>query len=164
MPNDANWIRAGYGAQAQVMRNLVSGHSYSGPESVAGGILVVGGPLYNGAPYTTGTEIVGNILLDNDVGVWLSNTTHDFMAPLTATNIEVVNNLTNSSGLRNGWTGNPPLVGYQVGVLDVGNNDKIIANTISGPGYDPAANPGAFTVHIRADPLLTNRPKVHANE
>ena len=46
---------------------------------------------------------------------------------------------------------------------DVGDNDKIIANTIYGAGYDPAANPAAYTVFIDADPSFTNRPKVHAN-
>lgn len=150
-------IQVGNGADAQVMRNLVSRHSYSGPESVAGGILVVGSPL---GAYTVGTQIVGNVLLDNDIGVWLAN----LPAPLTQTNIKVINNVIISTGLYNGLTRNPPWIGYQAGVLDSGNNDKIISNTILGLGYDPAANPGAFTVAIEADPPLSIRPKVHANE
>lgn len=51
----------------------------------------------------------------------------------------------------------------EAGVSDVGNNDKIIANTIYGAGYEPATNPAAYAVFIDADPSFTNRPKVHAN-
>jgi hypothetical protein len=40
----------------------------------------------------------------------------------------------------------------------------MIANQISGAGYDPAANPLAYTVAIDADVSFTNRPKVHANK
>jgi len=159
-------IQIGHGASAQVMRNSVSEHRYTGEATVAGGILVLGGPYY-GTPCTEGTQIVGNTLVNNDIGVWLSNKATRLVPPLTATNIKVVNNVITNDGLHNTCcTGDPPSPweGYQAGVLDVGNNDKIIANTISGAGYDPAANPGAFTVAIDADPTATNRPKVHANE
>lgn len=156
-------IQIGHGASALVMRNSVSEHRYTGETTVAGGILVLGGPYY-GTPYTEGTQIVGNTLVNNDIGVWLSNKATRILPPLIATNIKVVNNVITNDGLQNHWTGNPPWVGYQAGVLDIGNNDKIIANTTSGAGYDPAANPGAFTVEIDADPTATNRPKVHANE
>lgn len=159
-------IQIGHGASAQVMRNSVSEHRYTGKSSVAGGILVLGGPYY-GTPYTEGSQIVGNTLVNNDIGVWLSNKATRILPPLTATNIKVVNNVITNDGLHNTCcSGDPPSpwVGYQAGVLDVGNNDKIIANTISGEGYDPAANPDAFTVAIDADPTATNRPKVHANE
>ncbi len=52
---------------------------------------------------------------------------------------------------------------YQAGVSDVGNNDKIIANTISGIGYDPNTIMGA-TFSVDADASFTNRAKVHANK
>ncbi len=65
-----------------------------------------------------------------------------------------------NGGLTNNYGG----FGYQAGVADVGNNDKIITNRISGPGYDPDANPSAYTVKIDADVSFTNRPKVHANK
>ena len=49
---------------------------------------------------------------------------------------------------------------------DVGNNDKIINNKISGPGYGSecptVSNPTGAAVD--ADPSFTNRPKVHANK
>jgi hypothetical protein len=39
----------------------------------------------------------------------------------------------------------------------------MIANQISGAGYDPAAHPGA-SFFVDADTSFTNRPKVHANK
>jgi len=56
-----------------------------------------------------------------------------------------------------------PVYIYQAGVSDVGNNDKIIANTISGAAYDPNTIPGS-TFAVDADPSFTNRAKVHANK
>ena len=68
------------------------------------------------------------------------------------TNVKVVNNTISKAGFTNL---------YQAGVSDTGNNDKIITNRISGPGYDPNFA-GRFSVD--ADPSLTNRAKVHANK
>ena len=161
-----NGIQIGYGATAQVMRNTVTGHSYTGTSTVSGGIIVVGGPGYGICPagvlcpFTTGTQIVGNTVVDNDIGIFLTNLEADFSAPVTPTNIKAVNNTVTNSGLHNNYGG----FGYQAGVSDVGNNDKIVTNTIGGAGYDPAANPSAYTVAIDADVSFTNRPKVHANK
>ncbi len=159
-------VQIGYGASAWVMRNTVSGHSYTGTITVAGGIIVVGGPGYgtcpdgSPCPYTDKIEITANNLSNNDIGIFLTNLSADGTAPPTATNIKAVNNVITNGGLTNDYGG----YGYQAGVSDVGNNDKIVANTISWAGYDPLANPGAYTVHIDADPSFTNRPKVHANK
>lgn len=161
-----NGIQIGYGASASVMKNTVSGHSYTGTSTVSGGIIVVGGPGYGSCPggnpcaITTGTQIVQNTVADNDIGVFLTNLEADWSAPTHATNIKVVNNTITNSALTNNYWG----FGYQAGVSDVGNNDKIINNKISGNGYDPAANPTAYTVFIDADISFTNRPKVHANK
>lgn len=46
-------------------------------------------------------------------------------------------------------------------ILTLQDNDKIIANRISGAGYDPIF-PGRFAVD--ADPSFTNRAKVHAHK
>lgn len=154
-----NGIQIGYGASASVLGNTVTGNSYTGTSTVSGGIVVVGGAYYDGAALTVGTRIEGNTVRDNDIGVFLSNLAADGGAPLDPTNVKVVHNTISSAGLHNDYGG----FGYQAGVSDVGNNDKIIANTISGAGYDPAANPSAYTVFIDADPSFTNRPKVHAN-
>ena len=157
-----NGIQVGYGANGSVMRNTVTGHSYTGSSTASGGIIVVGGAGYGtcpdtlDCPYTVGTRIVGNILTGNDVGIWLSNLAADGSAPATATNIKAVNNTISNCCLTNGYP-------YQAGVADQGNNDKIINNKISGNGYDPVLYPGtAFAVD--ADVSFTNRPKVHANK
>lgn len=161
-----NGIQIGYGADASVMRNTVSENSYTGVSTVSGGIIVVGGPGYgtcpDGAPcaYTVGTQIVDNTVTNNDIGIYLTNLDSSFNAPSTATNVNVVNNTVSSSALQNNYGGS----GYQAGIADVGNNDKLINNKISGAGYDPAANLPAYTVKIDADTSFTNRPKVHANK
>ncbi len=150
-----NGIQVGFGATASVMRNQVSGNSYTGSSTVSGGILVVGGPFYGG-DFCVGVQIVQNTGMNNDVGVFLSQLDASGNAPATATNIKVVNNTLSNSAVTNGFV-------YQAGVSDVGNNDKIIANRISGAGYDPATLPGS-TFAVDADPSFTNRPKVHANK
>lgn len=67
-----NGIQIGFGASGQVMRNKVTGHSYTGPNfASSAGILVFGGC---GSALTTGVQIVKNIVGDatpangNDMG------------------------------------------------------------------------------------------------
>ncbi|MBI5282609.1 MAG: right-handed parallel beta-helix repeat-containing protein [Candidatus Solibacter usitatus] len=150
-----NGIQVGYGASALVKRNQVTGNSYTGSSTVSGGIIVVGGPGYGGA-FCIGVDISQNELDGNDVGVFISQYEADWSAPAAATNIKVVNNTIQNNAVTNGYI-------YQAGVSDVGNNDKIIANRISGAGYDPATLPGS-TFEVDADSSFTNRPKVHANK
>ncbi|MHB1097362.1 MAG: right-handed parallel beta-helix repeat-containing protein [Gemmatimonadaceae bacterium] len=155
-----NGIQFGYGSSGSAMKNTVTGHSYTGSSTASGGIIVVGGPGYGTCPdgpclYTTGIQIVQNIVTDNDIGVWLSNLAEDYSAPLDATNVKAVNNTISSSAIQNG-------ICYQAGVADQGNNDKVINNLISGTGYAPSST--CYAVPIDADPLFTNRPKVHANK
>jgi hypothetical protein len=160
-----NGIQVGWGANASVMRNNVSGHSYTGTSTASGGIIVVGGAGYGNCPdfnspacpYTVGTRIVGNTVQNNDVGIWLSNINvgPDYLPPTSATNIKAVNNIISSNALTNG-------IRYQAGIADQGNNDKLINNNISGDGYNSVLFPDeAFAVD--ADTSFTNRPKVHAN-
>lgn len=154
-----NGIQIGYGASATVMRNTVTGNSYTGTSTVSGGIIVVGGPCY-GAAYTTNTQIAGNTVVNNDVGIWLTNIDADCVsAPTTQTNIHVVNNTISNDGLHNNYGG----TGYQAGVADQGDNDKIIHNAISGAGYDPATSATAYLVAIDAASSFTNHAKIHAN-
>jgi Right handed beta helix region len=69
-----NGIQVGYGADASVMGNTVTGHSYIGTNAASGGILVLGGAFYgtcpdgNDCPYTVGTRIIRNTETGNDVG------------------------------------------------------------------------------------------------
>jgi hypothetical protein len=151
-----NGIQVGYGASASVMKNTVNGNSYTGNSWVSGGILVVGGAGYGSCPdgspcaYTTGTKIVQNTVDGNDVGIYLSNYAADFSAPATATNTKVVNNVISQGSAASSF--------YQAGISDVGNNDKLIANTIV--GYEAGST---FVAKVDADLSFTNRPKVHAN-
>ena len=150
-----NGIQVGYGATGMVKRNTVTGNSYTGASTVSGGILVVGGPGYGG-DFCRNVQIVQNTVEGADVGVYVSQYEADYSAPATATNIKVVNNTISKASVTNNYV-------YQAGVSDVGNNDKIIANRISGAGYDPETVPGA-TFAVDADTSFTNRPKVHANK
>ena len=159
-----NGVQFGYGSSGSAMRNTVTYNQYTGNSTASGGIIVVGGPGYGTCPdgpclYTTGIQIVQNIVTNNDVGVWLTNLLDDAGAPpADATNIKVVNNTISNSAFTNG-------ICYQAGVADQGNNDKIINNTISGAGYGPSlTNPPCYAVHIDASTDFTNRPKVHANK
>ncbi len=163
-----NGIQIGFGASASVMRNTVSGNSYigiPGDGSASGGVIVLGGPGYNpcpdgnDCPYTTGVMVNGNTLVNNDVGVYFSNAQADinFSPPPTATNNKAVHNNISSDQCFNR--------SYQAGISDVGNNDKMINNTISGLGYVNCVtfyNPTGAAVD--ASTTFTNRPKVHANK
>lgn len=161
-----NGIQVGYGATASVMRNSVSDNSYigfPGDGSASGGILIVGGPGYgtcpdgNACPLTVNAKANNNVLRENDVGVYLSKLEADFSAPLDMTNIKVVDNTISSDQCFNG--------SYQAAISDVGNNDKLINNDISGPGYASSCT----TVYnplgnaIDADATFTNKAKIHAN-
>lgn len=154
-----NGIQIGYGAAASVMRNAVSGNSYIGDPgdgSASGGIIVVGGAGYgvcpdgNDCPLTVNIKVNDNVLIGNDVGVYLSNWTAAG-APEDATNVKAVNNTIENDACFN--------ASYQAGVSDVGNNDKIINNRISGAGYTTTCG-----FEVDADTSFTNRPKVHANK
>ncbi len=164
-----NGVQVGYGADAQVMGNTVTGNAYSGAGGASsGGILVVGGAGYgtcpdgNPCPYTTGTQVMNNVVVNNDVGLFLSNVAGDgSSAPTTQTNIKAVGNTISDNAVTNISGGTT--TGYQAGISDVGNNDKIINNDISGLGYQPNVSLTCFTIQIDASTDFTNRPKVHAN-
>ena len=125
-----------------IMRNNVTGHSYTGPAGASSsGILIFGGC---GSDLTTGVRIVKNVLGSsvgadgNDMGVALAN--YDptcTMAPTMATNNKVINNTITNTELTNKSGNGAPTFGYQAGVYVSGNNDKVINNDISGAGYDP---------------------------
>jgi parallel beta-helix repeat protein len=144
-----NGIQIGFGATGKVKFNRVIGNAYAGTSTVSGGILAVGGPGYGG-DYVLGVQIQNNEIVDNDVGVYLSQYDASFNPPPVQTNIKVINNTITNGAVTNGYV-------YQAGVSDVGNNDKIINNQISGDGYTSG---GTYTV----DASYTNRPKVHANK
>jgi len=147
-----NGIQVGYGAAAQVLANRVTGNAYAGTgKASSGGILVVAGPWYFDTPYSTNVSVVGNTLLGNDVGVYLSNVAADGGAPETKTSAYVVGNTIRNDAVTN-ITGNGDGRGYQAGISDTGNGDWIALNAISGIGYRPAAGDSTFLRFIDADP------------
>jgi len=170
-----NGIQVGYGASASVMRNKVTGNAYTGAnDASSGGILVVGGPGHSPCPdgfggsvpcpYTVNTRIIQNTETGNDVGVWLSNVDASFQPPASATNIKVVNNTLSNSNLSNvSGCGFPK--GYQAGISDEGNNDKLVTNSISGVGYtnNGVTDCNLGTVVLSIDNTLNSRAKIHAN-
>lgn len=131
-----NGIQVGYGAQADVTRNTVTGNAYSGTGGVSsGGILVVGGPYYGGA-YTVGLDITKNTLTGNDVGVFMANADASGNAPSSPTDNTVKDNAISNDAVTN-TTGDSPVCGYQAGISDLGTKDLFVNNKISGFGYTP---------------------------
>jgi len=161
-----NGIQIGFGGDGLIMRNQVTGNSYTGPNGASSsGILIFGGCG------DAGVRIVKNVVGSsvpadgNDLGVALAN--YDptcMMAPTTATNNKVINNtITNTETTNNSGNG-PPGFGYQAGIYDSGNNDKLINNNISGKGYDPSGctfRPGVETCAVDSSSSLVI--KNHAN-
>jgi hypothetical protein len=155
-----NGIQAGFGADADVQQNLVTGNSYTGAgQTASGGVLVVGGACYGGNPQTN-TKVQSNIGLGNDVGAYLSNLDASCNAVTTPTKNTVQLNILVNNALNN-TTGNGPTQGYQAGISDQGSQDTIQNNEICGLGYKPpgTATTAAFAIDVTA----TNNPKVKNN-
>jgi len=152
-----NGIQIGYGAQASVTENTVTGNAYTGAGGASsGGILVVGGPCF-GLPYTVGLSIMKNTLTGNDVGVWLFNADASCATTTIRTANRVKLNTITNNAVTN-TTGFSATCGYQAGIADVGIDDLIVNNSISGLGYTPTAGGDctgpkpAFLRFIDADP------------
>src|ERR1700680_956963 len=87
-----NDIEVGEGAKATVSNNTVTDNSYTGSNlASSGGILVFGGSCFSSA-LTIGTHITNNILLSNDVGVFLANLDASCIPTTTPTRILTQNN------------------------------------------------------------------------
>jgi len=155
-----NGIEVGLGAVTIVQGNLVSGHSYTGPnEASSGGILLYGGACFGGA-VTANTVIQQNSGLGNDVGIYMVNLDVNCNPVTTATkNAALANALINNA--INNTTGDGPARGYQAGIDDQGDFDVIANNFICGLGYTSPSTPTAFTVPI--DTTDTNHPVVSNN-
>ncbi len=149
-----NGIQIGYGATATVSYNTVTGNSYTGAGLTAsGGIIVVGGACYGDVP-TVNTQILGNTVTGNDIGIWLSNVDADcYNAVTTPTNINVFENTSRNDAVNN-TTGAGPGAGYQAGIADQGDGDQLIKNKICGVGYTPVLTPPPYLFMI--DDTVTN--------
>ena len=157
-----NGIEVGDGAKATVSNNTVTDNSYTGANlASSGGILVFGGACY-GSALTVGTQIKNNILLSNDVGVFLSNVDAGCTAPTTTpTRILTEDNFIRNDAVNNTSGFGKAGSGYQAGVSDTGDFDKIIDNNICGIGYTPVTTPPPYLYMI--DVTFTKHPIVHGN-
>ncbi len=139
-----NGIQFGWGATGSAMRNTVTGHSYvptdgHGDGSASAGVLIYGEP----SGFTTGIQVTGNTLTENDNGVALVNCGDDSCTtpPSSPTNDKVVNNTISG----------PSANAYAAGVYDFGNADKIVNNRISG-----------YATQVSTDG--STKPQVHATK
>ena len=156
-----NGIEVGDGAKATVNNNTVTDNSYTGSNlASSGGILVFGGACY-GSALTVGTHITNNIVLSNDVGVFLSNLDAGCTPTTTPTKILTENNFIRNDAVNNTSGFGAAGSGYQAGVSDQGDYDKIINNKICGIGYTPVATPPPYLYMI--DVTATNHPVVDDN-
>jgi hypothetical protein len=156
-----NGIEVAFGARARIQSNAVSDHSYSGPGTVATGILVIGGGAFGTCgdvecPFTTGVRVVENVVVDNDVGVGLENLDADLLPPGEPTRNRVIENVVSNGALTNGAT-------TQVGILVYGTRDFVVRNAITGDGYDPDVTEGALIARIYAEPPFADDPVIVDN-
>lgn len=134
-----NGIEVGLGALANVSGNTVSENEYTGTNDAdSSGILAFGGSTFGGA-YASNETISGNQLTDNDVGIFSVNCdTDSCTAPTTPTNDVINGNKISNDESATNISGCGP-VGYQAGISEVGLNDMIKNNKISGQGYGPSS-------------------------
>lgn len=146
-----NGIQVGYGAMASLEGNTVSGNSYigfPGDGSASGGILVVGGPGYgtcpdgNPCPYTVGTKIEANRLVNNDVGIYISNLDVNYTDPTTKTGIKVEGNKISNDSCFN--------TSYQAAISAVGLGDRFEGNKINVQVCAGVYNPNGIAVDLSA--------------
>jgi hypothetical protein len=154
-----NGIEFGFGAMGRISHNLVSGNSYTGTQQTAsGGILLAGGAGYGGDP-ETGIEVELNVAVGNDVGVWFSNLDENDNPVATPTNNRAKFNTIRNNAVQN-TSGEGVGAGYQAGILDQGDEDAIIGNSICGIGYTPVTPPPFL---FAVDTEDTNSPFVKDN-
>ncbi len=156
-----NGIEVGFGSKVTVGSNNVSGNSYTGSGGASsGGILVVGGSCYGG-PLEIGTKVTENTLTGNDVGLFLSNLDTSSCVPTTIpTRLYISENVVRNDAVNNTSGYNPG--GYQAGISDQGDYDKIVNNRVCGIGYTAVPNPPPYLYMV--DTTVTNNPILKDNK
>jgi hypothetical protein len=147
-----NGIQISFGATASLTNSTITGNNYTGTgDASSAGLLTFGGGgsacgLGAVSPLVEHARFVGNVLIGNDIGVALADydPTCSKSAGTPTRDTVCYNSIQNSHGYPGGVPspdanvsgfGSP--VGYQAGVSDVGNQDLICDNNISGAGYAP---------------------------
>ena len=130
-----NGIELGVGALGTISSNAVSDNEYTGAnDASSSGILVFGGGPYGALAVKE--HVTNNTLTDNDVGIFSLNCGNaDCTGPPKnpTNNILMSNSLSNEEVSNVSGCGSPQ--GYQAGISDLGRNDQISRNSISGVGY-----------------------------
>lgn len=134
-----NGVQFSRGAGGSLTNSTISGMNYQGSAAASGsGVIVFGGC---GDGNTSNVQIINNTLTNNDVGVdsenYDSNTNCTTVASSPSNTVICGNTITNDDVSNVGATtvlGNP-YHGYQAGILEIGNQDTVIDNAISGTGY-----------------------------
>jgi hypothetical protein len=103
------------GASGQIRDNTISNLQYTGPSFASdAGVLIYGGC---GLPYVTGVQVMGNALVNDDIGVYSVNSAADCFNPApVSTNMKIVGNTISNNAVTNVGNGNCcgfPYVGYQ---------------------------------------------------
>ncbi len=129
-----NGIQVINGATGIVRANVISDLRFLGPQ-VGNGVLVAGGPAY-GFPYTLGTRVELNVITSADVGINVFEADADVNPAPDPTDVVVSRNVIRNTQVTNvgGWDGS---IGFQAGISDYANHDRIVNNIVSGAGYDP---------------------------
>ena len=142
-----NGIQVIFGAHATVEGNTISAIQFTGLYFQPSGILITGGPAYNANPtsgclksgceYTTHILVIGNEITDADVGIASFSAGKNGKPSKYPTANVLQDNVIHRSTLTNlnSWDVG---IGYQAGIFDYGNEDKIVDNTVFGDGYDQA--------------------------
>ena len=155
-----NGIEAGDASRVAIANNYVFGNSYTGAnEASSGGILLFGGALF-GLNYEVNVNVVNNTLIGNDVGIYAVNLDGSGNPASTRTNINILSNTVQNNAINN-TTGDGPTTGYQAGIVDQGDLDRIIGNQICGIGYKPQTTP--TMVVFMVDTTATNHATSIAN-
>ncbi|NTX50204.1 right-handed parallel beta-helix repeat-containing protein [Myxococcus sp. CA039A] len=140
-----NGIQFSDGATGRATGNRVTGNAYSGGETTGSGILVAGGAYYDMA-LCEDVVIFENTLVDNDVGINLSQAEEDGGPLSVSTRLRVTRNTVTHDGpvVTNGYP-------YQAGISDLGGANLISQNHVSGPGYARETEPDVtFDVDVVA--------------
>lgn len=132
-----NGIEVGVGATGTVSGNDVSENEYTGTNNAdSTGILVFGGGSFGAL--STEVSVTGNTLTDNDIGIDSVNCRDAdcTVAFRTDTNILISGNTLSNLDISNA-SGCSGTQGYQAAIQELGRNDKINQNKISGTGDTP---------------------------
>jgi hypothetical protein len=158
-----NGIQISFGATGSVTGAIISGNNYTGSgEASSTGILIYGGGgsecgIGATSPLSTKVSLLGNALLNNDIGVDMQNLNADCNASPTqkTDNTACDNTVVNFHGYSGGvpsadanisgfGTTSHGIVGDQAGIADSGDGDTICDNTIEGAGYSPRDTAGSL--------------------